>query len=161
MHLLRRDERRRSMRGTAPRDASPDPSVTQLRRDSPGRPRSSEREGGIHHSMVEFAMKFFRYERGVKKKKSDLRTFQNLSWLILYLFALKKCWSAREWNQFTAHKGENAQAILLLIVIILPVTSYWSLATLDVNVTERLYSPTMSQSPQAGHTNWLLNLNWL
>lgn len=60
MHLLRRDERRRSMRGTTPRDTSPDPSVTQLRRDSPGRARSSEREGGIHHSMVEFAMKYFR-----------------------------------------------------------------------------------------------------
>lgn len=70
------------MRGTAPRDASPDPSVTQLRRDSPERPWSSEREAGIHHSMVEFAMKFFRYERGVKKK---IRS-QNFSELVMTNF---------------------------------------------------------------------------
>lgn len=115
MHLLRRDERRRSMRGTTPRDTSPDPSVTQLRRDSPGRARSSEREGGIHHSMVEFAMKYFRYERGVKK---NIRS-KNFSELVMTDFVpfclkemlvsqrVKQVYSTQRW-ECTSHLAFNS-----------------------------------------------------
>lgn len=76
MHLVRRDERRRSMRSTGPRDSSPDPSITEPTRDSTPRARSSEGEGegeGVgesRSSMVDFAMKYFRYDRGVEKSRS-------------------------------------------------------------------------------------------
>lgn len=108
MHLVRRDERRRSLRATTPRDTSPDPSITEPTRDSASRARSSEREGVIRSSMVEFAMKYFRYERGVG---GGMAVFQQLLWLIwIFFFALKTCWSAREWKKFTAHKGKNGCA---------------------------------------------------
>lgn len=63
MHLVRRDERRKSLRLTTPKDGV---QSQQSGKEVAPQDRSSPSEVESHGSMAEFAMKYFRYEGRIR-----------------------------------------------------------------------------------------------